>query len=79
MTPDTPLKLANHFSNLLNLTSMIDRLSRYSVNNMSYMTPDTPLKLTNHFSDFLSLKTYATMKFGISGILHVPTFGYSKL
>ncbi|CAL5209038.1 unnamed protein product [Lathyrus oleraceus] len=32
-------------------TATIDRLSRYTVNNVSYLTPDTPLKLADHFSD----------------------------
>ncbi|KAK2457405.1 hypothetical protein P8452_04213 [Trifolium repens] len=32
-------------------TATIDRLSRYTVNNVSYLTPDTPLKLADHFSN----------------------------
>ncbi|CAJ2629366.1 unnamed protein product [Trifolium pratense] len=32
-------------------TTTIDRLSRYTVNNVSYLTPDTPLKLADHFSN----------------------------
>ena len=27
----------------------IDNLSRYAVNNVSYLTPDTPLKLADYF------------------------------
>lgn len=30
-------------------TATIDRLSHYTVNNVSYLTPDTPLKLADHF------------------------------
>ncbi|KAK7278604.1 hypothetical protein RJT34_23636 [Clitoria ternatea] len=32
-------------------TATIDRLSRYTVNNVSYLTPDTPLKLADYFSN----------------------------
>lgn len=32
-------------------TATIDGLSRYSVNNVSYLIPDTPLKLADFFSN----------------------------
>lgn len=32
-------------------TATIDRLSRYTVNNVSYLTPDTPLKLADYFAN----------------------------
>ncbi|KAK7268514.1 hypothetical protein RIF29_21214 [Crotalaria pallida] len=32
-------------------TATIDRLSRYTVNNVSYLTPDTPLKLADYYAN----------------------------